>query len=109
MYETMALDSNTVIIKSDSQKELSDIMAFISKKGEAKNRETLLKLASENRKRIKQWTCSVTRLVTEQALQFFRLKPYKMSSHNRNVPYFTTIEMSPTSMRHERPGGFFQV
>jgi hypothetical protein len=29
MYETMTLDSNTIIIKSDNKKELSDIMAFI--------------------------------------------------------------------------------
>jgi hypothetical protein len=36
MYEAMALDSNRVIIKSDNQKELSGIMAVISKKGETK-------------------------------------------------------------------------
>jgi hypothetical protein len=52
MYETMTLDSNTLIVKSDNKKELSDIIEFISKKDKEKNMETLLNLASKNRKRV---------------------------------------------------------
>jgi hypothetical protein len=55
MYETMALDSNTLIVKSDNKKELSDIIEFISKKDKEKNLETLLNLASKNRKRVKNY------------------------------------------------------
>jgi predicted HAD superfamily phosphohydrolase len=55
MYETMSLDSNTIIVKSDNKKELSDIVEFISKKGKEKNMEALLKLAAENRKRVKNY------------------------------------------------------
>jgi predicted HAD superfamily phosphohydrolase len=58
MYETMALDANTIIVKSDSKKELSDIIEFISKSGKEKNMESLLKLASENRKRVKDYKFS---------------------------------------------------
>jgi hypothetical protein len=55
MYETMTLDSNTIIVKSDNKKELSDIMEFISKRGKEKNMEALLRLTSENRKRVKDY------------------------------------------------------
>ncbi|MDR1147048.1 MAG: hypothetical protein LBK66_00295 [Spirochaetaceae bacterium] len=55
MYETMTLDSNTIIVKSDNKKELSDIIEFISKKGKEKSVESLLKLASENRKRVENY------------------------------------------------------
>jgi hypothetical protein len=55
MYETMTLDPNTIIIKSDNKKELSDIIDFISKKDKEKNMETLLKFAAENRKIVKNY------------------------------------------------------
>jgi hypothetical protein len=55
MYETMTLDSNTIIVKSDNKKELSDIMEFISKKDKEKNMEALLRLASKNRKRVENY------------------------------------------------------
>jgi hypothetical protein len=58
MYEAMTLDANTIIIKSDNKKELSDVIEFISKKDKEKNMETLLKLASENRKRVKDYKFS---------------------------------------------------
>ena len=58
MHETMTLDSNTIIVKSDSKKELSDIIEFISKKDKEKNMEALLKMASENRKRVKNYKFS---------------------------------------------------
>jgi hypothetical protein len=55
MYETMTLDSNTIIIKSNDKQELSDIMAFVLKKDKKENMEALLRLASENRKRVKNY------------------------------------------------------
>ncbi|GHV47297.1 hypothetical protein AGMMS49546_36740 [Spirochaetia bacterium] len=55
MYEAMTLDPNTIIIKSDNRKELSEIIDFISRKDKEKNIESLLKLASENRKIIKDY------------------------------------------------------
>jgi hypothetical protein len=58
MYETMTLDSNTIIVKSDSKKELSDIIEFISKKDKEKNMEALLRLASESRKRVNNYKFS---------------------------------------------------
>jgi hypothetical protein len=58
MYETLTLDANTIIVKSDSKKELSDIIEFISKKDKEKSMEALLKLASENRKRVKNYKFS---------------------------------------------------
>ncbi|MDR0411233.1 MAG: hypothetical protein LBH75_04580 [Treponema sp.] len=58
MYETMTLDSNTIIVKSDTKKELSDIIEFISAKDKEKNIEALLRLASENRKRVKNYKFS---------------------------------------------------
>jgi hypothetical protein len=58
MYETMTLDSNTIIVKSDSKKELSDIIEFISKRDNEKNMEALLRLASESRKRVKNYKFS---------------------------------------------------
>jgi hypothetical protein len=51
----MALDSNTIIVKSNNKEELSDIMDFILRKHKDKNIELLLKLASENRKRVKNY------------------------------------------------------
>jgi hypothetical protein len=55
MYETMTLDSNTIIIKSDNKRELSDVIEFISKKDKEKTMEALLKTASENRRRVKNY------------------------------------------------------
>jgi hypothetical protein len=52
MYETMTLNPATIIIKSDDKHELSEIIAFITRKDKEQNMESLLKLASENRKRI---------------------------------------------------------
>ena len=49
MYETM-LDSKTMIIKSDNEQELSDVIDFIYSRDREKNVESLLEFASENRK-----------------------------------------------------------
>jgi hypothetical protein len=55
MYETTTLDPKTLIIKSDNEKEMSEIIDFISKKGKEKNIKELLKFASENRKIVKDY------------------------------------------------------
>ena len=55
MYETMALDSKTIIIKSDNERELSEIIDFISKKDKEKNIKSFLKFVSDNRKVIKDY------------------------------------------------------
>jgi hypothetical protein len=55
MYETTTLDSKTLIIKSDNEKELSEIIDFISKKDKEENLRKLLKFASENRKIVKNY------------------------------------------------------
>jgi hypothetical protein len=53
MYETVALNSRTLIIKSDNDQEFSDIIDFVSRKDRTENIHSLLKFASENRKIIK--------------------------------------------------------
>jgi hypothetical protein len=53
MYETFALNSRTLIIKSDNDQEFSDIIDFISGKDRTENINSLLKFAAENRKIIK--------------------------------------------------------
>ena len=55
MYETMALDSKTIIIKSDNERELSEIIDFISKRDKEKNIKSFLKFVSDNRKVIKDY------------------------------------------------------
>ncbi|MDR2192972.1 MAG: hypothetical protein LBP19_00640 [Treponema sp.] len=55
MYETMTLDSKTLIVKSDNEKELSEVIDFISKKDKEKNIKLFLKFASENRKIVKNY------------------------------------------------------
>ena len=50
MYETIALDSKTIIIKSDDERKLSEIIDFISKRDKEKNIKSFLKFASDNRK-----------------------------------------------------------
>ncbi|MDR3237570.1 MAG: hypothetical protein LBT84_03620 [Spirochaetia bacterium] len=55
MYETITLDPKTLIIKSDNESELSEIIDFISKKGKEETIKELLKFASENRKIVKNY------------------------------------------------------
>jgi hypothetical protein len=55
MYETLALDSKTMIIKSDNENELSEIIDFISKKDKEENIKLFLKFASKNRKIVKNY------------------------------------------------------
>jgi hypothetical protein len=55
MYETMALDSKTIIIKSDNTKALSEIINFISKKDREENIKSFLNFASKNRKKARNY------------------------------------------------------
>jgi hypothetical protein len=55
MYEIMALDSKTIIIKSDNEIELSDFIDFISKRDKEKNMKAFLKFASDNRRAVKNY------------------------------------------------------
>jgi hypothetical protein len=55
MYETMALDTKTIIVKSGTEKELNEIIDFISKKDKEQNINSFLKFASENRKNVKNY------------------------------------------------------
>ena len=50
MYESMALDSRTIVIKSDNERELSEIIDFISKKDKENNIKSYLQFASDKRK-----------------------------------------------------------
>ena len=50
MIQTISLDSKTVIIKSDNESDLSEIMEFISKKDKKESLDTLLSFAADNRK-----------------------------------------------------------
>jgi len=53
MYETMAIDSRTMIIKTDNEKELSEIIDFVSKRDKDENLKSFLKFASSKRKVVK--------------------------------------------------------
>jgi hypothetical protein len=55
MYETMALDKKTIIIKTGTENELNEIIDFIAKKDKEKNINSFLKFASENRKIVKNY------------------------------------------------------
>jgi hypothetical protein len=55
MYETMVLDSTTIIVKSDNTKELSEIINFISKKDREENIKSFLNFASKNRKIVRNY------------------------------------------------------
>ena len=55
MYETMTIDSRTMIIKTDNEKELSEIIDFVSKRDKDNNLKLLLKFASSKRKAVKNY------------------------------------------------------
>ena len=50
MFQTISLDSKTIIIKADTENDLSAIMDFIGKQGKQKSLDTLLSFAAKNRK-----------------------------------------------------------
>ena len=49
MFETMTLDSRTLIIKSDNEEDLPEIIDIINKKDKMDSINSFLKFASENR------------------------------------------------------------
>jgi hypothetical protein len=49
MVETIALDPKTVILKSDNERELSEILGIIGQKDKTQNITSFLKFASQNR------------------------------------------------------------
>jgi len=49
MFETMTLDSRTLIIRSDNENDLPEIIDIINKKDKMDNIKSFLKFASENR------------------------------------------------------------
>jgi prephenate dehydrogenase len=55
MYETMAIDSKTMIIKTDNEKELSEIIDFVSKRDKENNLKLFLNFASSIRKAVKNY------------------------------------------------------
>ena len=50
MYETMALDSKTIVVKSDNERELSEIIDFISKKDKEMCIKSFLQFAAGKQK-----------------------------------------------------------
>lgn len=48
--EAISLDSKTLLIKSDDERDLADVIEFISQKGKKENISAFLKFASERRK-----------------------------------------------------------
>ena len=50
MCETMAIDAKTIIIKSDDEKELSEIIEFVTRKDKERNLKSFLDFASSKRK-----------------------------------------------------------
>jgi hypothetical protein len=58
MLETMTLDTRTLIIKSDNEDDLPEIMDFITQKDRNKNIDLFLDFASQNRIEIKNYKFS---------------------------------------------------
>jgi len=51
----MTIDSKTMIIKTDNEKELSEIIDYVSKKDKDNNLKSFLKFASSKRKAVKNY------------------------------------------------------
>ena len=50
MFQTVSLDSKTILIKADTENDLFEIVEFISKRGKQKSLDTLLNFAAGNKK-----------------------------------------------------------
>ena len=48
--QTISMDSQTLIVKSNDEKELSEIIGFINRRKKQKNIDDFLQFAAENRK-----------------------------------------------------------
>ncbi len=55
MYETMAIDAKTIIIRSDSEEALTEVIDFVSRKDKDANLKAFLNFAQKNRKIIKNY------------------------------------------------------
>ena len=51
MCETISIDARTILVKSDSEKELSEIIDFVTKKSKEKAMKSFLAFASSKRKK----------------------------------------------------------
>ncbi|WP_010263818.1 hypothetical protein [Treponema primitia] len=49
MFETIALDTKTMIIRSDNETDLTEIIGFINKKDKTNNIKSFLEFAAKNR------------------------------------------------------------
>jgi len=49
MFETMTLDAKTLIIKSDNEENLLEIIEFVTKKNKENNLKSFLDFAARNR------------------------------------------------------------
>ena len=47
--EAISLDSKTIIIKSDNEGDISDILSYVSKKSKSENMQALFNFASQHR------------------------------------------------------------
>jgi hypothetical protein len=55
MYETMTIDKRTIIIKTDNEKELSEVIDFITRRDKESNLKSFLAFASLKRKTVKNY------------------------------------------------------
>ena len=55
MYETITIDSRTMIIRTDNENELSEIIDFVSKKDKDIILKSFLNFASSKRKVVKNY------------------------------------------------------
>ena len=55
MYETMALDSKTIIVKAETEEKLSEIIDFITSRDKESSVKSLLDFAASKRKAVKNY------------------------------------------------------
>jgi len=55
VYETMVIDSRTIIVKTDNEEELSEIFDFVIMRDKERNLKELLDFASSKRKVVKNY------------------------------------------------------
>jgi len=55
MFETMTLDSKTLIIKSDSEEDLSEVIEFVTQKYKKNNLKSFFDFAASIRKEAKDY------------------------------------------------------
>ena len=58
MCETMTIDAKTIIIKSDNENELSEIIDFLTQRDKERNLKSFLEFATSKRKTVKNYKFS---------------------------------------------------